>query len=128
MLSKEIVEVGQQIASDLMDARVSHDLGKLGKSGKHVIKKVSEYNNSDLIQKYLDDEIDSVEAIYLAMKREEKKFKPTNTDTKLINKLRSALSLVKNGMSSKEIHYIRSVIVDVIDQLQVSVIYKKCEK
>lgn len=117
MLSKEIVEVGQQIASDLMDARVSHDLGKLGKSGKHVIKKVSEYNNSDLIQKYLDDEIDSVEAIYLAMKREEKKFKPTNTDTKLINKLRSALSLVKNGMSSKEIHYIRSVIVDVIDQL-----------
>lgn len=39
---------------------------------------------------------------------------------KLLNSLKSALPLVKNGMSSKEIHNVRGVIADAIDQLRAS--------
>ena len=63
MLKKEVIEAGQQIASDLYDAQVAKTLG--------VNKDPSEYKNGDLIQQYLDEEICSVEAIYLAMKRAE---------------------------------------------------------
>jgi hypothetical protein len=63
MLQKEVIEAGKKIASDLYDASISKSLGD------HV--DVSEYDNSDLIQKYLNDEIDSVEAIYIVMKRVE---------------------------------------------------------
>ena len=68
MLQKEVIEAGQKIASDIMDAQVSKSMGSMG---GHVIKDILEYNNSDLIQKYLDNEIVSVEAIYIAMKRVE---------------------------------------------------------
>ena len=68
MLQKEVIEAGQKIASDLIDARVSKDMGSMG---GHVVKDMSKYDNSDLIQKYLDGEIVSVEAIYIAMKRVE---------------------------------------------------------
>jgi len=68
MLQENVIKAGQEIANDLMDAHVSKTMGNLG---GHVIRSVSDYNNSDLIQKYLDDEICSVEAIYLAMKRAE---------------------------------------------------------
>jgi len=68
MLQKEVIEVGQRIASDLIDAQLSKSMGSV--SGR-IIEDISEYDNSDLIQKYLDDEIVSVEAIYIAMKRVE---------------------------------------------------------
>ena len=68
MLDKETIKAGEQIASDLMDAKVSKNMGNLG---GHVIKDISEYNNSDLVQKYINGEIVSVEAIYTAMKRAE---------------------------------------------------------
>ena len=68
MLKKEVIEAGQKIASDLIDAHVSKDMGSMG---GHVVKDMSEYDNSDLIQKYLDGEIVSIEAIYIAMKRVE---------------------------------------------------------
>jgi len=68
MLQQEIVDAGSKIASDLCDARVSKEMGDMG---GHIIKDVSDYDNSDLVQKYLDNEIVSVEAIYLAMKRAE---------------------------------------------------------
>ena len=69
MLQKEVIEAGEKIASDLMDAQVSKNMGNMG---GHIIKDISKYDNSDLIQKYIDDEIVSVEAIYTAMKRVEK--------------------------------------------------------
>ena len=68
MLQKEVIEAGEKIASDLIDAQISKDMGSIG---GHVIKNTSEYDNSDLIQKYLDGEIVSIEAIYIAMKRVE---------------------------------------------------------
>ena len=68
MLQKEVIEAGQRIASDLIDAQLSKSIGSVG---GRIIKDISEYDNSDLIQKYLDDEIVSVEAIYIAMKRAE---------------------------------------------------------
>lgn len=68
MLQKEIIKAGEQIASDLMSAQVSKNMGNMG---GHIVKDISEYNNSDLIQKYIDGEIVSVEAIYIAMKRVE---------------------------------------------------------
>jgi len=49
----------------------------------------------------------------------EEKFKSTNIGSpKLLNSLSTALPLVKNGMSSEEIHKVRGVIADAIDQLQ----------
>ena len=68
MLQKEVIEAGEKMASDLFDAQISKDMGT---SGGHVVKDMSEYDNGDLIQKYLDGEIVSVEAIYTAMKRVE---------------------------------------------------------
>ena len=51
----------------------------------------------------------------------EEKFTSTNTvSPKLLNSLQSALPLVKNGMSSEEIHNVRGVIADAIDQLRAS--------
>lgn len=69
MLQKEVIEAGEQIASDLMDAQITKSMDTMG---GHVVKKISEYNNSDLVQKYLDNEIVSVEAIYVAMQRADK--------------------------------------------------------
>lgn len=44
---------------------------------------------------------------------------PTNTGSpKLLNSLRRVLPLVKNGMSSSEIHDVRGVIADAIAQLR----------
>jgi len=76
MLQKEVIEAGEKIASDLMDAQVSKHMGSMG---DHIIKDVSKYDNSDLIQKYLDGEIVSVEAIYIAMKRMEENGSSHNT-------------------------------------------------
>ena len=68
---------------------------------------------------------DNVKAPYLrdawdaATKAAEEKFTSTNTGSpKLLNSLRSALPLVKNGMSSEEISNVRGVIADAIDQLR----------
>lgn len=77
MLHKDIVEVGNRIASDLYDAAISKSMGAMG---GHVIKPISEYDNSDLIQEYVDDKICSVEAIYIAMKRAEEKILQHTTE------------------------------------------------
>ena len=76
MLQKEVIEAGEKMASDLFDAQISKDMGT---SGGHVVKDMSEYDNGDLIQKYLDGEIVSVEAIYTAMKRVEENCSSHNT-------------------------------------------------
>jgi len=52
-------------------------------------------------------------------KHVEEKFTSTNTGSpKLLNSLSASLPLVKNGMSSEEIHKVRGVIADAIDQLR----------
>jgi len=79
MLQKEVIEVGEKIASDLMDAQVSKNMGSMG---GHIIKDISKYDNSDLIQKYIDGEIVSVEAIYTAMKRVKENGSSYNTVTR----------------------------------------------
>lgn len=48
-LHKDVVKAGEQIASDLIDAQVSKAMGTMG---GHDVKDISEYPNSDLIQKY----------------------------------------------------------------------------
>ena len=73
MLQKEMIEAGEQIASDLMDAQISKCMGIMG---GHTIKNISEYSNSDLIKKCLDNEMASVEATYIAMKRVEEEGRP----------------------------------------------------
>jgi hypothetical protein len=67
IVTDKMREAGEQIASDCMDAACRKAFGTLG-GGKEF--DVSDFHtNSDLILKYVDDEITSVEAIYLAMER-----------------------------------------------------------
>lgn len=66
ILPVKAVAAGTQMASDLMDAQISKAMGTLG---GHTVKEISTYDNADLIQKYLDQDIISVEAIFIAMQR-----------------------------------------------------------
>ena len=71
MVTEEMREAGSQIASDLINAQVSFHVGGLGGS-----KTWEEFEschcgkNMDLIKQYVNGEIDSVTAIYIAMHRE----------------------------------------------------------
>ena len=71
MVTEEMREVGQQIAADLTDASISKEMGGLGGS-KDWEEFKSSFNgkNLDLIKQYVEGEIDSVTAIYIAMHRE----------------------------------------------------------
>jgi hypothetical protein len=69
-MTKKMIEAGQKMASDLMDAMVSKCMGNMG---GHIIKEIENYKNSDLIKKYINNEISSVEAIYISMVRAKNK-------------------------------------------------------
>lgn len=97
MLQQEVINAGQQIASDLIDANITKSMGNMG---GHIIKPISEYNNADLIQKYLDDEIVSVEAIYTAMKRAEEKITTISIKTEiaaLANRLNYVMEIINRS-------------------------------
>ena len=70
MVTAGMAEAGSQIASDLVGASISFHMGGLGGA-----KNWEEFEaghsgrNMDLIRRYINDEIDSVTAIYLAMHR-----------------------------------------------------------
>ena len=70
MVTEKMREAGSQIASDLIDAEIAWNMNGLGGS-----KKWNEFveghsgKNFDLIMKHVDDKIDSVTAIYIAMNR-----------------------------------------------------------
>lgn len=70
-VTEEMREAGAQVASDILDALVSFQMDGLGGS-----KKWTEFasghsgKNMDLIKQYVNGEIDSVTAIYIAMHRE----------------------------------------------------------
>ena len=71
MVTEEMREAGSQIASDLMDAQVSFCLGGLeGSKGWEEFESCHCGKNMDMVKQYVNGEIDSVTAIYIAMHRE----------------------------------------------------------
>jgi len=67
--SEKMIEAGQQMAHDLTNASVCWSMNGLGgsKSWRQFINQ--SLANKDLIEQYVDQEIYSVEAIYMAMER-----------------------------------------------------------
>jgi len=67
--NQNMIEAGQRIASDLMDAQVSWLMNGIGggKTWREFINQ--DLPNKDLIEQYIDQEICSIEAIYIAMER-----------------------------------------------------------
>lgn len=68
-ITEKMKQAGEEISSDLIEVSLIKDMGGIGGS-----KTLDEFyqscgNNSDLIQAYAEGEIESVEAIYLAMNR-----------------------------------------------------------
>ena len=70
MVTEKMKEAGSQIASDLINASISKAMGGLGgaKDWKE-FKNNYKGENMDLIKKYVGNEINSVTAIYIAMRR-----------------------------------------------------------
>lgn len=67
-VTKRMREAGEQFASDAIDCYCAA-LGGVDVGGKLSIDWNRFKNNSDLLRKYLDDEISSVEGIYISMVR-----------------------------------------------------------
>lgn len=64
-------KAGAQVASDIFDALISFRMDGLGGSKKwEEFKSCHSGKNMDLIKQYVNGEIDSVTAIYIAMHRE----------------------------------------------------------
>ena len=61
-------EAGNAIASDLMDASIKKAFGP-DMLGDCTPLDMDVYSNADLIKLYIAEEIDSVQAIYIAMQR-----------------------------------------------------------
>ena len=69
IITEKMHKAGLRIASDLYDASIQKSMGGLG--GCKEFNVIYFPENTDLIKKYLDGEIDSVQAMFLAMKRKE---------------------------------------------------------
>ena len=69
-VTKEMIKAGNQMASDLTDATIIKNFDGIGGGLSFVQWKDKEIKNRDLILKHLNNEIDSVTAIYAAMRRE----------------------------------------------------------
>lgn len=69
-VTPEMIQAGNQIAADLTDASISRQMGGLGGSSTfEEWQQKQDIPNQDLILQYLNDEIDSVTAIFMAMDR-----------------------------------------------------------
>lgn len=67
VVTEVMQKAGENIASNLLDASIENSMGGLG-GCRHL--DLSNYrSNQDLIKKYIDEDITSVEAIYIAMER-----------------------------------------------------------
>lgn len=68
--SEEVNEAGNDIAASLIEASCCYSMNGLG-GCKTFSEFITEYSgdNKDLIEKYLNNEIDSTAAIYVAMQR-----------------------------------------------------------
>ena len=70
VITEAMYEAGKQAVSDAYDASVRKAMYGLG--GCKKIDMCDFKVNTDLIEKYLDDEIDSVQLMYIAMGRAKK--------------------------------------------------------
>ena len=87
MVTEEMREAGSQMASDLMDAQISVHINGLGGSKDwEEFESSHSGKNMDLIRQYVNGEIDSVTAIYIAMHRES-----TMPNNKLIKAIKEEL-------------------------------------
>ena len=68
-VTEAMAAAGRQIASDLLSASVSKSMGGLGGSKTWEEWANSDVKNRDIILAYLEEDIDSVTAIYKAMQR-----------------------------------------------------------
>lgn len=68
-VTKEMVEAGRDLASLLVEATVAKCMNGFGGSQTYAEWFEVEVKNKDLAVAYLNDEICSVEAIYIAMRR-----------------------------------------------------------
>lgn len=68
-LPENVVKAGENMASMLMDAQVSKCMDGLGGSKTWEEWLGEDFENKDLVVRYLNEEINSIEAIYLAMQR-----------------------------------------------------------
>lgn len=66
----EMQSAGREIASNLMDAQIAKQMNGLGGGTTWEQWLTQPIKNKDLIIAYLNDEIDSVTAIYIAMYRQ----------------------------------------------------------
>jgi len=66
----KMIKAGQDWASHATDANIAKSMGELGSTKEHRAWQLSEFKNIDLIEAYLNGEIDSVTGIYMAMERE----------------------------------------------------------
>jgi hypothetical protein len=71
MPTPEMIQAGNDFASKAMDVSIAKCLGELGSSREDRAWQLDQFKNVDLIEMYLNEEIDSVTGIYLAMKRAE---------------------------------------------------------
>ncbi len=64
-------KAGNDWASHAIDASIAKSMGELGSTKEDRAWQLSNFKNIDLIESYLQNEIDSVTGIYMAMKRAE---------------------------------------------------------
>ena len=67
--TEHMIKAGQDWASHATDARVAKYMGELSSTKGQREWQLSNFKNVDLIEMYLNDEIDSVTGIYMAMER-----------------------------------------------------------
>lgn len=65
-----MIKAGQDWASHATGAQIAKAMGELGSTKEQRDWQLSNFKNIDLIQMYLNEEIDSVTGIYMAMERE----------------------------------------------------------
>jgi hypothetical protein len=96
IVTEEMKEAGSQIAAELFDAQVSRCLGGTGGSKEWEVFEAS-YNgeNVDLVKQYWEEELVSVEAIYMAMRRAFARSQPTAIPTEASKALAMVGDLVE---------------------------------
>jgi hypothetical protein len=70
--TEAMIKAGNDWASHATDAHIAKCMGELGSTKEHRDWQLSNFENVDLIQMYLNNEIDSVTGIYMAMERAKK--------------------------------------------------------
>jgi hypothetical protein len=70
--TEAMIKAGNDWASHATNAYIAKCMGELGSTKEHRDWQLSNFENVDLIQRYLNNEIDSVTGIYMAMERAKK--------------------------------------------------------